>query len=137
MNSNTLVEAQRITHALWTLIDQRRYEDMLQLLAPDCSWLRQEGWRTGHEEIRASLNARPQQLYTRHVITNFHAEAKDGELVGYCYLVAFAAISDDHDAPQTIDHPAAVADITTTFTEEGGQVLIKKIDIKISFAKAQ
>src|SRR5881392_2001553 len=94
------------TNAIWNLLDQRRYDDILTHLTPDCAWERNEGWRHGHEELRASFGARPADLLTRHVVSNITVEeAGEGKLTGCCYVVCYAARSNDHEAIQLVGHP--------------------------------
>ena len=124
-------------NAIWTLLDQRRYEDILPYLTPDCAWERMEGWRHGHDELRASFNARPSDLFTRHLVTNFTVElADDGKLKGRCYVVCYAAKTEDQDAIQLIDHPFIIADADFEFVQSGQRVLISKISVHQTFAIA-
>jgi hypothetical protein len=122
-------------NAIWTLLDQRRYDDILPYLTPDCAWERAEGWRHGHDELRASFHARPADLFTRHVITNFTAElGDDGKLQGRCYVIAYAAKTKDHDAIQLMDHPSIIADLDLEFVQSGQRILISKISVHQAFA---
>ena len=122
-------------NAIWNLLDQRRYEDILPYLTPDCAWERTEGWRYGHDELRASFNARPVDLFTRHIVTNFTAElVDDGKLHGRCYLIAYAAKTKDHDATQLIDQPSIIADVDLEFVQSDKRVLISKIGTHVVFA---
>jgi hypothetical protein len=57
---------------------KRRYEDLLTYLTPDCAWQRTEGWRHGYDDLRASFLARPADLLSRHVVTNFIAANDSG-----------------------------------------------------------
>ncbi len=51
-------------------LDERRYDSILGLLAPDMAWLRQGVWHEGHDAILSELSQRPAGMYTRHVVTN-------------------------------------------------------------------
>ena len=122
-------------NAIWNLLDQRRYQDILRHLTPDCAWERTEGWRNGHDELLASFEARPADLFTRHLVANFAAEqADDGKLQGRCYVVAFAARTQDHEATQLIDHPSIIGDLDLEFVQSGQRVLISKIGVHQAFA---
>jgi hypothetical protein len=135
MAPDTYVGASLAANAIWTLLDQRRYEDILSYLTPDCAWERTEGWRHGHEDLRASFAARPDDLLTRHVVTNFTAEqADDGRLKGRCYLIAYVAKTEDHDATQLMDQPYIIADIDLEFLQSDQRVLISKISVHQAFA---
>lgn len=133
--TDTYTGAALAANAIWTLLDQRRYEDILPYLTPDCAWERTEGWRHGHDELRASFHARPADLLTRHVVTNFTAEvADDGKLKGRCYLIVYAAKTEDHDATQLMDQPSIIADVDLEFVQSDQRILIANISTHQSFA---
>jgi hypothetical protein len=135
LRPETYAGAALAANAIWTLLDQRRYEDILSYLTPDCAWERGEGWRHGHDDLRASFEVRPADLLTRHVITNFTAEfADDGSLKGRCYLIAYVAKTQDHGATQLMDQPYIIADIDLEFVQSDNGILISKISIHHVFA---
>jgi hypothetical protein len=135
ITSETYTGAALAANAIWTLFDQRRYEDVLPYLTPDCAWERPEGWRHGHDELRASFLARPVDLLSRHVITNFTLEqADDGSLKGRCYVTAYFAKTEDHDATQLMDQPYLIVDIDLEFVRSDQRVLISKISVHPTFA---
>jgi hypothetical protein len=122
-------------NATWTLYDQRRYEDIFPYLTPDCAWERTEGWRHGHEQLRASFLARPADLLSRHVVTNFTAElADDQSLKGRCYVIAYFAKTEDHDATQLMNQPWIISDVDLEFVQSGSRFLIAKISVHRVFA---
>ncbi|WP_313805834.1 nuclear transport factor 2 family protein [Sphingobium sp.] len=123
------------TNAIWTLLDQRRYDDILTYLTPDCAWERMEGWRHGHDEVRASFDARPSDLFTRHVVSNLTVELVDeGKLKGRCYVVCYAARTDDHEAIHLSGHPMIIADADLQFVQVEQRVFISKISVHQTFA---
>jgi len=131
----TYVGAALATNAIWTLLDQRRYEDILSYLTPDCAWERTDGWRHGHDELRASFLARPADLLSRHVVTSFTAEqADDGSLKGRCYVIAYFARTEDHDATQIMDQPYIIGDVDLEFVQSDQRVLISKVSVHQTFA---
>ena len=131
----TYASAALAANAIWTLLDQRRYEDILPYLTPDCAWQRTEGWRHGHDDLRASFLARPADLLSRHVVSNFTAEqADDGSLKGRCYVTAYFARTEDHDATQLMDQPYIIGDVDLEFVQSGQRVLIAKISVHQAFA---
>jgi hypothetical protein len=132
---DTYASAALAANAIWTFFDQRRYEDLLHFLTPDCAWERPEGWRTGHEELRASFLARPADLLSRHAVTNFTAElADDGSLTGRCYVIAYFARTKDHDATQLMDQPYIIGDVDLEFVQSDDRLLIAKISVHQAFA---
>jgi hypothetical protein len=131
----TYAGAALAANAIWTLLDQRRYEDLLPYLTPDCAWERTEGWRHGHDDLRASFLARPADLLSRHVVTNFTAEqADDGRLKGRCYVTAYFARTEDHDATQLMDQPYIIGDVDLEFVQSDQRLLISKISVHQTFA---
>lgn len=132
---DTYAGAALAANAIWTLFDQRRYEDIEPFLTPDCAWQRPEGWRHGYDKLRASFLARPADLLSRHVVTNFTAEqAGDGSLKGRCYVTAYFARTDDHQATQLMDQPSIIADVDLEFVQSDQRVLISKISVHQTFA---
>ena len=131
----TYAGAALAANAIWTLLDQRRYEDILTYLTPDCAWERTEGWRHGHDDLRASFLARPADLLSRHVVTNFTAEqAGDGRLKGRCYVTAYFARTEDHHATQLMDQPYIIGDVDLEFVQSDQRLLISKISVHQTFA---
>ena len=131
----TYAGAALAANAIWTLLDQRRYDDILPYLTPDCAWERTEGWRYGHDQLRASFLARPADLLSRHVVTNFTAElAEGGSLKGRCYLIAYVARTEDHDATQLMDQPYIIGDVDLEFVQSDRRILIAKISVHQAFA---
>lgn len=131
----TYVGAALAANAVWSLLDQRRYEDIFRYLMPDCAWERPDGWRHGYDELRASFLARPADLLSRHIVTNFIVEAADdGSLKGRCYVVAYFAKTENHDATQRMEQPYIIGDIDLEFVQSGRHILIAKISVHQTFA---
>jgi hypothetical protein len=131
----TYAGAALAANAIWTLLDQRRYEDLLSYLTPDCAWERTEGWRHGHDDLRASFLARPADLLSRHVVTSFTAEqAEDGSVKGRCYVIAYFARTEDHDATQLMEQPYIIGDVDLEFVQSDERILIAKISVHQTFA---
>ena len=135
VSPKTYAGAALATNAIWTLFDQRRYDDILPYLTPECAWQRPEGWRHGYDELRASFLARPADLLSRHVVTNFTAElAEDRSLRGRCYVIAYFARTEDHDATHLMDQPSIIADVDLEFVQSDNHVLIAKVSVHQVFA---
>jgi len=131
----TYVGAALTANAIWTLLDQRRYDDILSHLAPDCAWERTEGWVQGHANLRASFLARPADLLSRHVVSNFTIEqSADGRLTGRCYVTAYFARTEDLAATQLMDQPYIVGDVDLEFVRSGPHVLLSRIGVHKAFA---
>lgn len=66
-------------HRFFHHLDERRYDDMLDLFTDDCRWLRQGQWLEGRPAVREALLARPAGIDTRHVMSNAYVAACSGE----------------------------------------------------------
>ncbi|MGJ7582756.1 nuclear transport factor 2 family protein [Variovorax sp. RHLX14] len=90
-----LPELTQQLHYFFHQMDERRYDAMLALFTDDARWLRQGQWLLGKAAIEAALRARPADQDTRHVMSNAHIAALDGDhavleayMTAYRYAVA-------------------------------------------------
>lgn len=90
-----LPELTQQLHRFFHQMDERRYEAMLELFADNARWLRQGQWLVGKAAIQEALQARPASQDTRHVMSNAHVAALDGDqavleayMTAYRYAVA-------------------------------------------------
>ncbi len=66
-------------HRFFRHLDERRYDELLQLFTEDCRWLRQGQWLQGRPAVRLALEARAADMETRHVMSNGYVAACDGD----------------------------------------------------------
>ena len=90
------ISAQRVAdltqqlHLFFQMLDERRYDDLLEQFAPDGRWLRQGQWLTGRGEIATALAERPATMRVRHVITNIVVSPRAaGEFAVHAYMTAY------------------------------------------------
>ena len=106
MNATLHAEFLALSHAFYCRLDQRRYEEVAALFAPDGQWVRGGKPCAGRTQIISALQARPDDLITRHLVTNLvieHAEAAEAEIVLYITaLVGRLPASGPADAPQPV-----------------------------------
>lgn len=77
-------------HRFFHHLDERRYDDMLDLFTEDCRWLRQGQWLEGRATVRDALMARPADVDTRHVMSNAYVAACSGdEATLKAYMTAY------------------------------------------------
>ncbi|RYG07034.1 MAG: hypothetical protein EON92_19095 [Burkholderiales bacterium] len=87
---------QQLLIRFFHLLDAKRHEELVALFSQDAVWERPGASLSGHEEITASLRARPAQRVSHHVVSNFLVAREDGEVLhASCMLSTYAV-----DAPQ-------------------------------------
>ncbi len=60
----------QLVNQFFYYLDERRYEDMIDMLSTDAVWFRRGIRHRGHEDIRSMLNERSTTMRIRHVLTN-------------------------------------------------------------------
>jgi len=120
---------------LYYYLDERRYEDILNLFVEDGKWRRKEKWRSGRTDILASLNERPSTQIIRHVITNAHIEKQDersATVIAYMLSYTF----DDgkpHQGVISISGPANLFTMVTELVLRDGQWKVTSLDPTVVF----
>ena len=104
-------------------LDERRYQDILELFVPDGKWFRKEKWRQGRADILASLNERPATQIVRHVITNAHLDQLNADqAVVRAYMLSYTF--DDGAMHQT---PIDLAGPNKLFVMEGNLSMVGSV----------
>ncbi|KRC77850.1 hypothetical protein D3C87_348610 [compost metagenome] len=76
-------------------LDQRRHDDVAQLMASDGIWHRQGRALTGPADVAAALAERDPARETAHIVTNLRAELTDaGRARVRFYLLAYESRTD-------------------------------------------
>jgi hypothetical protein len=105
----------QLINRLFLCLDERRYEDLASLFAPDGCWHRQGRALRGRDAIIEALSARSETMRICHVITNGIVEAAgEGRAEAECVMTAYR--HDDGkavDAPPEIAGPAVMARVRT------------------------
>lgn len=83
-------ELTQALHAFISHLDERRYDDLLAVFAPEGRWLRQGRWLEGRAQILEALQSRPAGMRVRHVMSNAWAwQGEGGTLHMEAYMTAF------------------------------------------------
>jgi hypothetical protein len=72
---------QGLSARFYRLLDERDYEGLIALFAPDGRWHRQGVWLEGPEEVRAALARRPTDITVRHVLTAVEVNRTDPGII--------------------------------------------------------
>ena len=87
---STELQLMKLSHDFAYCMDYMRYEELVQLFTPDALLDRILHVHRGHAEILAGLQARPTQIVTRHVSTNFHySHVDDNTAKGVVYNISY------------------------------------------------
>jgi hypothetical protein len=62
----------KLSHDFAYFIDNRDYDSLAALFAPDGVWERHGVRLNGREEILKTMKSRPSNQFTRHITTSFH-----------------------------------------------------------------
>lgn len=128
MDMHTSFVLAQLTFSLWAALDQRRYDAVVDMMTDDGRWLRGQ-WQEGKAAVRASLDARPQGLVTRHVVSNFLAQRCGERFVGRHILIAFPANRVEGHEGVLPSVPPAVADVTVGFRRSGEFFLVDEVEV--------
>lgn len=116
----------------WRHLDRRDYPAMIGMLTPDCRWLR-ETWIQGHPAIAESLERRPSDVVTRHVVTNLIVEQRGRDLTVSHLVTTFAGKGSSDAGPLPTAAPALVAEISMTIVMQEDRPRIARIEPEIAF----
>ena len=102
-------------HGFFSHLDNRRYDDVLNLFLPQGRWLRQGRWLEGREAILVALEARPASMKVRHVISNLVVTpVTEGEAHVEAYMTAYRQL--ENEAPTLFRFNL----VTNVFRLDGG-----------------
>lgn len=116
-------------------LDERRYEDILDLFVEDGKWFRKEKWRVGRTDILASLNERPATQVVRHVLTNSHvARQETNSVTVVSYMLSYTF--DDgqlHQGPLPLAGPSKLFTLSSDLVAKGGRWMLTSQSSKLVF----
>lgn len=116
-------------------LDERRYDDILNLFMADGKWRRKEKWCLGRTDILASLNERPSTQMIRHVITNTHIESQDecsATVIAYMLSYTFDD-GEPHQGEITINGPSKLFKMSSELVNIHGHWKITSQDSTVVF----
>lgn len=111
-------ELQQLVHRFYYYLDERRYQDLVDMMRPDAIWHRQGKVLRGHDQALAALNERTTSLVIRHIITNTFLEQEsdsDARLIAYLTAYRYDDGKPTTKRPLTIDAPYRVLLIKKRF----------------------
>lgn len=111
-------------------IDARRYEQVLALFTEDGTLDRMGNALVGHRQIAGFLDARPQDLATRHLCTNIRVEFSSAdEAQGACYVLFFRGSPEGSSA--VIAEPPSVVEYHDRYrkTAQGWRIQERRIQM--------
>lgn len=93
--ADQVVQFSQQLHAFISHLDNRRYEALAHMFTRDGRWLRQGRWLEGRPAILAALEARPQTMRVRHLLTNILiTECTGTEARVDAYMTAYRQLED-------------------------------------------
>ena len=124
---------EQLSYAYARSVDFRDYDTFAELFAED-GVLDTSAELVGRDAIRASLNKRPDELRSRHVLTNVYTEVLDQNTArGISYLTLYRHLGAEslERGPVEFDAPAAVGHYEDRFvrTDEGWLFARRKLHL--------
>ena len=117
---------------LFYYLDQRRYEDLVDLFEPDGVWLRQGRLLSGRADILQAMQARPVTYYICHIVSNFLVTSDSGGNV-VAYLSAYASDNGQIPVPPVlITAPLGIFRVNAQFSS-GDRPRIARLDLHPEF----
>lgn len=120
---------------LFRYYDQRDYDKLYALFAPDGVWNRPDGAARIGPELEASLGKRPKSLAVAHVLSNLIVDVSAADKATVNGLMTI--FRDDQGAlsppPAKMSPPTALIEFAVACRRIGGDWRIAQIDIKYLF----
>lgn len=114
-----IVACQQLTIASYSLMDQGRYDETVELFAEDATWVRGGKPCQGRSAILAALQQRPEGMVSRHLVTNVLIKLDDDESA--TGTACFVPLRGDRREDGTVATPAieSVGDLSIKFKRCG------------------
>jgi hypothetical protein len=126
-------EVEQHVYSFWSALDRRDYSSLLDCVTQRCRWLRGT-MIEGHAAIRAALESRPNNLTTRHLISNMRVDADaDGMTARYILTTYMHMAAENESPPYECAPPGLIADITMRCVYFDTRLLIDLIEPDILF----
>ena len=108
--------------AFFDHLDERRYEELLSLMAADAVWHRQGKRLQGHAQIRAALQERSNTQRIRHLVTNLLQRSVSSDEARFSHYMTALRHDDGqtHTGPVTIQGPFRMSLVDTRLQRLGG-----------------
>lgn len=133
MDSSSVIAVGQFVNRFWATLDRRDYPAVLDLLAPDCRWLR-EGWIEGQAAIAGSLDLRPPAIFVRHLVSNLVVDRQgDGWTATYFVLAFIGSRLPGSDTVLPSRPPALMADMRMALAGPPDRLRVTEIEPTITF----
>jgi len=130
-------ECTRLMNRFNWAVDAMDYDQVVSLFIPDCIFSRADKFFHGHAGLRQSLNNRPSDRTTRHVISNIVIDVADADHArGKAYCLVFGhrgPLSPEGEA--TLSAPDSLIVPEAKFVRTGEGWRIAHWNIGLSFRK--
>lgn len=89
-STSDIVELTQLLYAFVSHLDERRYDALAGMFAPEGRWLRQGQWLEGRQAVLEALHARPATMRVRHIVSNVLVSTDaDGSARVDAYMTAY------------------------------------------------
>lgn len=130
---------QRLMNRFSWAIDAMDYEEVVSLFVPDCVFGRAETYYHGYDGLRRSLEGRPRDRTTRHIVSNVIIDVADADHAkGKAYCLVFGhrgVLAAGAEAPLGAPDSLILHEADFLKTDEGWR--FKRFYIGLSFRKPQ
>lgn len=101
--------------AMFDHLDERRYDALLSLMAPQAVWHRQGQRLQGHAQILAALLQRSGTQRIRHLVSNLLQRSASSDEAQFSHCMTALKFDDGqvHAGPVTISGPFSMSFVTT------------------------
>ncbi|HSH91143.1 MAG TPA: nuclear transport factor 2 family protein [Ramlibacter sp.] len=125
---------QQALTALFRYLDDKRYENVVDLFVEDGAWQRPGLVLAGRAEIMADLRKRSATRLSRHVLGNFLVIEEGDELEALATLTTYAFDNANAvELPQVIDAPMGIYSARAQFTETPAGIRLRRLELGVEF----
>lgn len=131
-------ECEALSIAYARAVDFRDYDAFVELFAED-GVLEIDAPLVGRQAIREAIMKRPDELKSRHVLTNIFIDVRDANSArGISYLTLYRHVGPESLTPGPIefDGPAAVGHYEDQFVRTAAGFLFKQRRLQLAFRRA-
>ncbi len=135
MSPTSPISPEQTILALFDHLDERRYDALLSLMAPQAVWHRQGQRLQGHAQILAALQQRSGTQRIRHLVTNLLQRSAAGDEAQFSHYMTALKFDDGRvqAGPVTISGPFRMSLVTTQLVRLDGAWLVAEQAIVTEF----
>ena len=129
------IACQQVLQRMFHSIDLRDYETVAQQFVAEPHWVRQGQTLKSRPEIVAAMKARPESLFTFHILTSVWVESTGADKAkARAYMTVFRKDSGKVQTPPlAMTVPDMIVVTNAEFRREGGRWLISKLGTEPGF----